>query len=286
MESLCRNDSILGCDVPYEEAKMVVFGAPFDGTTSNRPGTRFASTSMRQESLALESYSPYLDKDLSEIAVHDAGDLTFGFGNPAKILQEINGYVTKLLKDQKLPVMIGGEHLVTLGAVAATWNVYPDLHLVHFDAHADLRQDYLGEELSHATVIRRCYDILGRHRIFQFGIRSGTAEEFAFARKEARHLTQQKFNFKGLADVMRQLANTPIYLTIDLDVLDPSIFPGTGTPEAGGVTFDQLREAILLVGRGNVVACDVNELSPPCDTTGVSTAVACKVLRELLLTIG
>lgn len=286
MEQLCRNDSILGCAATYEEATMVVFGAPFDGTTSNRPGTRFASMAMRQESVALESYSPYLERDLSEIAVHDAGDLLFGFGNPKKILKELKRYVASLHEDQKLPVMIGGEHLVTLGAVAATWNRYPDLHIIHFDAHADLREEYLGETLSHATVMRRCYDLVGEGRIVQFGIRSGTAEEFAFARSDAGNLIQQKFNFTGLADVMRSLGNTPLYLTIDLDVLDPSIFPGTGTPEAGGVSFEELREAILLVGRGNIVGCDLNELSPPCDTTGVSTAVACKVLRELLLTLG
>ena len=169
-----------------------------------------------------------------------------------------------------------------MGAFAPVYEKYPDVHIIHFDAHTDLRDDYLGAKLSHACVIRRCHDLIGDGRIHQFCIRSGEREEFRFAKK---HTDLHKFNFNGLEEIIKGLGNTPIYFTIDLDCLDPSAFPGTGTPEAGGVTFMELLNAIEIVCKGNVVAADVNELSPMLDTSGASTALACKVVRELMLAI-
>lgn len=273
-------ETFLGCDNEYGEADIVVFGAPFDSTTSFRPGTRFASRTMRGESYGLETYSPYQDKDLEDIPVFDGGDLELCFGDTEKALAAIESYTTRVLRDNKRPVMIGGEHLVTLGAVRAVARKYPDLHVVHFDAHADLRDDYLGITLSHATVLHRVWDIIGDGRIYQFGIRSGERSEFQWGKE---HVTTQKFNFEGLAEVIEKLQGQPVYFTLDLDVLDPSVFPGTGTPEPGGVSFMELLEAIQQVSRLNLVGCDINELSPVYDQSGASTAVACKVLRELLL---
>ena len=275
--------TFLGCDSGYEEAKAVIFGAPFDGTTSYRPGTRFASRVMRAESYGLETYSPYQDKDLAEVSVFDSGDMELPFGNVQAVLQKIEEKAAAILSDNKIPVMLGGEHLVTLGAVRAAAKKHPDLHILHFDAHTDLREDYLGETLSHATVIRRCWDILGDGRIYQFGIRSGDRPEFQWAAQG--HVTMRRFDLQGFAGVVEKLSGKPLYVTIDLDVLDPSAFPGTGTPEAGGVTFMELLGAILSLKGANVVACDINELSPPYDPSGTSTATALKVLRELLLTI-
>ena len=273
-------ETFLGCDNEYGESGIVVFGAPFDSTTSFRPGTRFASRTMRGESYGLETYSPYQDKDLEDLAVFDGGDLELCFGDTEKVLAAIESYTTRVLRDNKRPVMIGGEHLVTLGAVRAVARKYPELHVVHFDAHADLRDDYLGITLSHATVLHRVWDIIGDGRIYQFGIRSGERSEFQWGQD---HVTTQKFNFKGLAEVIEKLQGQPVYFTLDLDVLDPSVFPGTGTPEPGGVSFIELLEAIQQVSRLNLVGCDINELSPVYDQSGASTAVACKVLRELLL---
>ena len=273
-------ETFLGCDNEYGESGIVVFGAPFDSTTSFRPGTRFASRTMRGESYGLETYSPYQDKDLEDLAIFDGGDLELCFGDTEKALAAIESYTTRVLRDNKRPVMIGGEHLVTLGAVRAVARKYPDLHVVHFDAHADLRDDYLGITLSHATVLHRVWDIIGDGRIYQFGIRSGERSEFQWGND---HVTTQKFNFKGLAEVVEKLQGQPVYFTLDLDVLDPSVFPGTGTPEPGGVSFMELLEAIQQVSRLNLVGCDINELSPVYDQSGASTAVACKVLRELLL---
>lgn len=275
-------ETFIGCESEYEDAKIVLFGAPFDSTTSYRPGTRFAAKTIRAESFGLETYSPYQDKDLCDYNIFDGGDLELCFGNTNRVLEDIEAAAESILQDKKLPLMIGGEHLVTLGSMRACAKRYPDLHVIHFDAHTDLREDYLGEPLSHATVLRRTWDLLGDNRIYQFGIRSGDRSEFYWAKE---HVHLQKFNFDGLEDVVEKLAGKPVYFTIDLDVLDPGIFPGTGTPEAGGVSFQELIRAISLVSRLNVVACDVNELSPIYDQSGASTALACKVLRELLLSL-
>ncbi|MGN0485348.1 MAG: agmatinase [Lachnospiraceae bacterium] len=276
-------ETFLGCEGPFETADTVLFGAPFDSTTSYRPGTRFASRTMRAESYGLETYSPYQDKDMEEIHVFDGGDLELPFGNTEHVLEQIESYTEQILEAKKRPCMIGGEHLVTLGAIRAVVKKYPDLRVIHFDAHTDLRDEYLGERLSHATVLRRVHDLVGDGKIYQFGIRSGEKEEFYWA-KEHTHL--QKFDFTHLEDAVLACKGYPVYFTIDLDVLDPSVFPGTGTPEAGGVTFLQLLDAIRTVASDtNIVAMDVNELSPPYDPTGASTATALKVLRELLLAV-
>ncbi|URN84058.1 agmatinase [Acetobacterium wieringae] len=273
-------ETFLGCDNEYGESGIVVFGAPFDSTTSFRPGARFASRTMRGESYGLETYSPYQDKDLEDYSIFDGGDLELCFGDTEKALAAIESYTTRVLRDNKRPVMIGGEHLVTLGAVRAVARKYPELKVIHFDAHADLRDDYLGAPLSHATVLHRVWDIIGDGRIYQFGIRSGERSEFQWAKE---HVSTQKFNFEGLAEVVEKLQGQPVYFTLDLDVLDPSVFPGTGTPESGGVSFMELLEAIRKVSQLNLVGCDINELSPVYDQSGASTAVACKILRELLL---
>ena len=277
-------ETFIGCDCEYSEADIVLFGAPFDSTTSFRPGARFGSAAIRHESFGIETYSPYQDKDLLNKKVFDSGDLELSFGSPDAALADIEAQSKKILDDGKLPILIGGEHLVTLGSVRAVFEKYPDMHIIHFDAHADLRDDYLGVNLSHACVLRRCYDLVGDGRIHQFCIRSGDREEFLFAKD---HTDMHKFTFDGLDEVVSELAknNTPVYFTIDLDCLDPSIFCGTGTPEAGGVSFMDLLNAILKVSKTNIVGADINELAPMLDNSGASTAVACKVLRELILSI-
>lgn len=282
---LPRNvENFIGCDADYEAASIVLFGAPFDSTTSYRPGARFGSSAIRHESYGLETYSPYQDVDLTDYQVFDSGDLELCFGSAESALQDIEARTEQILDDGKLPLMLGGEHLVTLGAVRASVQKYPDLHIIHFDAHADLREDYLGAKLSHACVLRRCHDLLGDGRIHQFCIRSGEREEFAFA---AEHTDMHKFDFDGLGELVKRLQEkeTPVYFTIDLDCLDPSAFPGTGTPEAGGVSFSELLKAVCTVAQANVVGVDVNELSPMLDASGASTALACKVVRELMLAL-
>ena len=277
-------ETFIGCDSDYEESKIVLFGAPFDSTTSFRPGARFGSSAIRHESFGIETYSPYQDKDLTDLKVFDCGDLELCFGSPEDALKDIEEQARKIVNDGKLPIMLGGEHLVTFAAVKAVFEKYPKMHIIHFDAHADLRDDYLGAKLSHACVIRRCYELVGDGRIHQFCIRSGDREEFRFADE---HTDMHKFDFGGLTELVTELKsdNLPVYFTIDLDCLDPSVFCGTGTPEAGGVNFKELLNAILEVSKTNIVGADLNELAPMLDISGASTAVACKVLRELILSI-
>lgn len=277
-------ETFLGCDKSFEESRIVLFGAAYDSTTSYRPGTRFASRTMRAESYGLETYSPYEDLDLEDAAVFDGGDIELPFGDTEKALEILEDQARRILKAKKLPFLIGGEHLVTLGAFRAALEAYPDLCVIHFDAHTDLRDEYLSVKLSHASVIRRIWDIVGDGRIHQFGIRSGERAEWKWAREGHTHLVP--FSFSGLEETVASLKGKPIYLTIDLDVLDPAYFSGTGTPEAGGVTFlDLLKAARTVIGGANVVACDMVELSPPLDASGVSTAVALKLLREMLLAL-
>lgn len=291
----------------YNEAAAVLFGAPFDGTTSYRPGTRFAGQYIRNESYGIEDWSPYKDKSLEAVRFFDSGDLPLPFGNTEKVLEIIEDYTDKVLNDGKLPIMIGGEHLVTLGAVKSVFKKYPNLNIIQFDAHADLRDEYLGEKLSHACVIRRCFDLMygengrefpfenrdavdeergdipERGRIYQFGIRSGTMEEFSFANNCTK---MRKFDFEGLLEVCKSLEGKPVYFTLDLDVLDPSVFPGTGTPEPGGVSFNDLLNAIYTVCfNTHVVGADMTELSPPYDPSGISTITACKLIREMLIAL-
>ena len=277
-------ETFIGCDTGYSEAKIILYGAPFDSTTSFRPGARFGPSAIRHESFGLETYSPYQDADITDCAVFDSGDMELCFGSAETALKDIETRAAMIFADGKFPLLLGGEHLVTLGAVRAAVKKYPNLHIIHFDAHADLRDDYLGAKLSHACVLRRCHDLLGDGRIHQFCIRSGEREEFQFAKQ---HTALHLFDFNGLASTVESLLQqeVPVYLTIDLDCLDPSVFPGTGTPDAGGVSFTQLLDAIRTVCTANIIAADINELAPGLDNSGVSTATACKVLRELILAL-
>lgn len=276
--------TFIGCDDQYEESSLVLFGIPFDGTTSFRPGTRFAMQAIRPDSYGLETYSPYLDRDLEEIAIYDSGDLELPLGNTQKTMDEILTFTRSIVEDDKKFVMVGGEHLVSYPTIQAAYEKYPDLHVIHIDAHTDLREDYMGEKLSHASIIRRCHEFLGDGRIFQFGIRSGLKEEFEWAKE---HTYMERFTIDTLGEIVEKLENLPIYITIDLDVLDPGTFPGTGTPEPGGITYKELLNGIQQLQKlKNIVAADVVELSPAYDPSGASTAVACKTIREMLLTVG
>ena len=289
-----QKNQFIGCDKSFEEARVVLFGSPYDSTTSFRPGTRFGPNAMRMESFGIETYSMLLDKDIvDDTAVFDSGDIELPFGDQERSLTMIEERAAEILAADKIPFLLGGEHLVSLGAVRAAVKKHPDLHIIHFDAHADLREDYLGNRLSHACVLRRCHDLLGDGRIFQFGIRSGTREERQFMRDG--HVTTELFSdqtLPGVIDSIRQFANSsirnspPVYLTVDMDVLDPSEFPGTGTQEAGGFGYRQLvGDMVRICEKLNVVAIDNVELNPGLDPSGRSTALACKFLREELLSL-
>ncbi|MCL2357860.1 MAG: agmatinase [Defluviitaleaceae bacterium] len=273
-------DIFMACDADFNDANIVMFSAPFDGTTSFRPGARFAGGEIRRASFGIETFSPYQSKDLLNLQIFDAGELELPLGNATRVLEAVEARTAEILDAKKTPFLIGGEHLITLGAVRAAARTFPDLHILHFDAHADLRNDYFGERLSHATVMRRVWEIVGNGKIHQLGIRSGDAEEFAFA---SAHTNMYKFDLRDMEKTCRTLRGKPVYFSLDLDVLDPAALPGTGTPEPGGVSFRELHNAVMLLRDLNIVACDVVELAPNYDTSGVSTMAACKIIREILM---
>ena len=274
--------TFIACDATYAEAEIVIFGIPFDGTVTNRPGARFGPSAIRCGSAGIETYSPYSNRDLADLRCYDCGDIDLPFGNTKKVISLVREHSKRVLADDKIPVMLGGEHLITLGCVEAVYEKYPNVHIVHFDAHADLRDSYIDERLSHSTVIRRIWEIVGDGRIHQFGIRSGEKDEFEFAEK---HTDMHRFDLIGFTDVMPVIMDKPVYFTLDLDVLDPSVLCGTGTPEAGGVTFRELLGAVLKLHQLDIVGADINELSPHYDHGGASTAAASIITREILLQI-
>ena len=252
-----------------------MLGLPFDGTVSYRSGSRFAPEQIRLASWGLEEYSPVFDKELADVNFHDAGDLEFPLGNTYKTLEQIRENVEDIYKEGKRVFGIGGEHLVTLPEIEAIAKYVDNLAIVHFDAHTDLREEYLGEEMSHSAVIRHCSKIVGAENIKQSGIRSGMKEEWEFMKKH-NTLCHKFFDIDCFKD-------KNIFVTVDLDCLDTSIMPGTGTPEAGGMTFKELNEWFYYLRDFNIVGADVVELAPDYDASGASTAVATKVIRELLM---
>ena len=273
--------SFQSCNKEYKESNVVIFSVPMDATTSFKPGTRFAGNAIRIDSMGLEWYSPYRNMDLKDYRTCDIGDLEIPIGDVDKALNIIYKNVKQMLDDDKKTMMIGGEHLVSYPVIKAHFEKYPELCVIHFDAHTDLREEFLGRKLSHATFMRHCHSFLGDGKIYQFGIRSGDKCEFEWA---TEHIFQRKFDLKHLDEIVEKLKNMPVYVTIDLDVLDPSIFSGTGTPEPGGIQYKELLDAFQLFEKLEfLVGCDIVELSPMLDPSGVSTMVAAKSLRELIL---
>lgn len=275
MELQSNASNFLAAGFRYEESPIVIVGCPLDITSTFRPGTRFAPQAIREASWGLETYSPLLDSDLEDLRICDVGDLTLPQGNLAGALEMVQGYVAALTGDGKFPILIGGEHLISLPAVNELVKHHPDLLVIQLDAHADLRQEYLGESLSHATVMRRIADVLGNGGICQLGVRSCTREEMVSAKEMG--------SFYETGEVLRLAASRPVYLTVDLDVLDPGVAPGVTTPEPGGLTFEQAISLISSLSSLRVVGFDLVELSPLYDPTQQSAIAAAKLLRELIL---
>ncbi|ADU52417.1 agmatinase [Thermaerobacter marianensis DSM 12885] len=281
-----RPGRFMAAEAGYDAARWVLAGAPLELTVSYRAGTRWGPARIREASYALETYSPDLDRDLEEQAIHDAGDVALPLGNLGQSLARIEAALRRPLADGKALLVLGGEHLVTLAAVNAALDRYPDLVVVQLDAHTDLRDRYLGEPYSHATVMRRVLDLVGPGRLWQLGPRSGLREEFELARREGRFFRDVGEGAEALAaELAGPLRGVPVYLTVDIDVLDPAVAPGTGTPEPGGPDFATVQRAIYTLARAGarVVAADVVETAPPLDPSGRTEIVAAKLVREILL---
>ena len=267
----------IGAVGDYDSAKVVMLGVGFDGTCTHIPGSRFAPERLRLASWGLEDYSPVFDKHLDEVMFYDAGDLELPFGNTEKALNIIKNNVSRIYHSGKKYFGVGGEHLVTLPAIEACYQTHKDIAVLHFDAHTDLREDYLGDKKSHASVMRRVGEIIGFENLKQVGIRSGTKEEFDLTKK-----------YDTLLDSpvqLESLRNKKVFVSLDVDVLSPGVLPGTGTQEAGGLSYNELTEWIKKLKELDIIGIDVVELAPDVDKSGTSTAITAKIIRELLMVL-
>lgn len=277
-----QNSGFMGSAADYGPAGLILVGAPLDLTVSFRPGTRFAPQQIRQVSPGLEEYSVYLDRDLRDCCFYDAGDIALPPGNLEESMRRIRRVIARLLADGKFPLTLGGEHLISLAVLQEVARIHRDLAVLVFDAHTDLRPHYLGEAYSHATVMRHVAELVGGVSLYQFGIRSGTKEEFAFAR-EHTHLYLREVT-APLREVAPQLGDRPVYVSLDIDVVDPAYAPGTGAPEPGGCDAGEIIQAVHLLRGLRVVGFDLVEVSPPYDPAGQTALLAAKLVREAILT--
>jgi len=272
--------NFISANASFEKSRGVILGCPYDGSASFRPGARFGPSAIRRASWGIETFSPYFTKDLSQCSIHDMGDLELPLGEKKISLNLIQKALAKILSGDKFPIVLGGDHLITLPIIEEILKISPRLHLIHIDAHTDLREDYLGESLSHSTVMRKVVDHLGEGRLFQIGIRSGTEEEFRLARKMKSIVSLQP---ASLSSMIKRLKNQPVYITLDLDVIDPSLLPGVGAPEPGGLSFQEFISLLKKLQALHVIGFDMVELTPDYDSTQISSITASVILREMLL---
>ena len=274
----------MGSNRNIDNCNVSLLGVPYDGTSCFRPGSRFGPSAVREDSYGIETYCPQLDIDLEDINFADLGSLDVPIGDAELTLDYISDATNILLKNNLKPLIIGGEHSITSGVIKSIITNYPDLIMLQLDAHADLRDEWLGSKLSHACTMKRCLEILPSKKIFQIGIRSGTKSEF-LEMNNSKRLIQHTLgeNAKSLEEALKSFKGRPIYLTFDLDWFDPSVMPGTGTPEPGGYFWGDFAAIINVIKSHNLIGADVVELSPKLDNTGISSILAAKVIRSLIM---
>ncbi|MGQ9509301.1 MAG: agmatinase [Thermodesulfobacteriota bacterium] len=273
----------LSGQTPFEKSKIALLGCPYDGSASFRPGARFGPSAIRKASWGIETYSPYFKKDISRQLIHDLGDLELPLGEKELAFDLIRKAIHMILSAKKFPISLGGDHLITLPIIEEVIHFYPDLSLIQLDAHTDLREDYLGERLSHSTVMKRIKNLLKKGKLFQIGVRSGTEKEFRDAEKMDSLVSLEESSFQSMLHYLKQ---KPVYITLDLDVFDPSLIPGVGTPEPGGLTFQVFISILKKLRSLHVIGFDLVELTPDYDPSQISSVNASVILREMILAFG
>lgn len=258
----------------FEEADIVIYGLPFDQTSSFLPGSKYGPEFIRFCSENIEDYSPYQNKSLNDYKICDLDDLVFDIENWD---EQIEKKVKEIFDKDKFFIFLGGEHTITVPVIRAVKNTFSDLTVIQFDAHCDLRDEYQGKKMCHASVMRRVSELIGIERIYQFGIRSGTKEEFSFGKN------LYKFEvFEPLSSVIESI-NGPVYLSIDVDVLDPGILPAVSTPEPGGISYQELIKSLLLLKEKQLIGADIVEYNPLTASPYASGSTVAEILRELIL---
>ena len=274
----------MGSKRNIDNCNVSLLGVPYDGTSCFRPGSRFGPSAVREDSYGIETYCPQLNLDLEDINFADLGSLDVPIGDTKLIIEYVKDATDILLKNNLKPLIIGGEHSITSGIVKSIITNYPDLIIIQLDAHADLRDEWLGNKFSHACSMKRCLEILPSKKIFQIGIRSGTKLEFIEMRNNKSLIPYTLGdNANYLEEALKKFYGKPIYLTVDLDWFDPSIMPGTGTPEPGGYFWRDFAAIVEVLKCHNLIGADVVELSPKLDNSGISSILAAKVIRSLIM---
>ena len=274
----------MGAQKNIDQCKVALLGVPYDGTCCFRPGSRFGPSTVREDSYGIETYCPQLNLDLEDIKYADLGSLDVPIGDAKLIINNVKNATDILLRNNLKPLFIGGEHSITSGVIQSIITKQPELIMIQLDAHADLRDEWLGSKFSHACSMKRCLEILPSKKIFQIGIRSGTKSEFIDMNNSKRLIKHTSGeNAKYLEEVLKSFKGKPIYLTCDLDWFDPSIMPGTGTPEPGGYFWGDFASIIDVIKSHNLIGADVVELSPKFDNSGISSVLAAKVIRSLIM---
>ena len=275
----------MGSQREIKNCSIGIFGVNYDGTTSFRSGTRFGPSAIRNVSQSLETFCPILEKDLSNIGYVDFGSLIIDLDNTESVINRVSLATKLLIKNNLKPLILGGEHSITTGVIETLVKKYPDLVIIQLDAHADLRDSYMNNKNSHACTMQRCIEKLPNKEIFQIGIRSGTKEEFQKMRENNQLIDLKKGDKNLLLSRLEKIKELPIYLTIDVDWFDPSLLSGTGTPEPGGFFWDDFEMIIKTLNKFNLIGADIVELAPEIDISGVSSIVAAKVARSLIMTL-
>jgi agmatinase len=268
----------------YEESHFIVLGVPFDGTSSYKPGSRFGPSAIREASCNIETFSLRTLEDVEHVKICDIGDLWVTHGNLVETNKKVEQVTAEITKSHRFPIALGGEHSITYGEVKALGK---DVTVIQFDAHMDLRDDYLGEKWSHATVMRRISEEVGLPNLIEVGTRAPSKEEYTFAKKNGLNFFTSdaiKKNPRETVEKIKKLlkGSSKIFLTIDMDCLDPSVAPGVGNPEPEGIDLTALLDLIQAIVDYRITGFDVVEVSPPNDPSGITAVAAAKIALELI----
>jgi agmatinase len=273
----------IACRASLPEARVALFGIPFEGRVNLRRGADHGPRELRLASDSIETYSPFLGRDLEDLAIADLGDCELGDGSPREQLARAREEIRRFWRPGLRPVMLGGDHTATLPVIEVLAPAIPELRILQLDAHPDLREEFLGERCNYASAMARVMDVVAPERVYQVGMRTGAREEY---QRKAPHLfpAHRTRPLDAVRSLLPELAAHPLYVTVDVDVLDPSEAPGTGAPEPCGITAAELVEIVRLLAPCSIVGTDLMEVAHAWDPSGRTGITACWILREAILT--
>jgi agmatinase len=274
----------IACHRSLEAARIVLYGIPFEGRVNLRKGADGGPRDLRLASDSIETYSPFLDRDMEDLPIADIGDCELPDGAaPREQLDAARDEIRGWWRPGLIPFMLGGDHTATVPVIEALAPAFPDLRILQLDAHPDLREEFLGERYNYASAMARVMDTVPPERVYQVGIRTGAREEYA--RRRPRFFPAFAVHpVDAVRTVLPELRGHPLYVTIDVDVLDPAEAPGTGSPEPGGLRVPELIDLVRLLGDCRVIGGDLVEVAHAWDPSGRTGIAASWVIREALLT--